>query len=246
MLLLVITLVTTGVLGETEDPAHVVTAEPTSLDGGVSPELASDAGLDEHDLTPHVDEGDGGVTDAGTEVLISELPAVIERPGAVRLHLRLGFVNEWANQPTAPLGLSLGFRFGGIYWTGLIEAWGLMPSSVGNDNSSISVGSFGGITGVCYEHPVLSGSLMGCALGRAGAMRFEPKGVADLHAEWQPILAGGLRVGGEWPRESFLAFYVSLQGFVPIIRGSLIGADIRWEQKWFFGGAQVGFRMRLE
>lgn len=244
-MLLFVLLVTSRVTVGVDEPTHPANDEPASYvaDPGLLPEVHSDAGLD---LLPAPAEGDGGVADAGTEILISEKAAVIDRPGAVRLHLRLGFLNEWANQPTAPLGLSLGFRFGGRSWTGIIEAWGLLPSSIGNRTGSLSVGSFGGITGVCFEHPVLSGSLMGCALGRAGAMRFEPKNVADLSPTWQPILAAGLRVGGEWPRESFLAFYVSLQGFVPIIRGSLVGADLGWTQKWFFGGAQVGFRVRLE
>lgn len=220
-------------------------------DGGLPPEMHSDAGLDEH-YQPSLDAGVGhdAVTpyDAGMEVVISDMPAVIDRPGSVELRFRLGFINEWANQPTAPLGLSFGFRLGGRNWAAIIETWGLIPSTVGNDdaNSSISVTSFGGLTGVCYEHPLLTGELMGCAVGRGGVMLFEPHNAPGLSVTWQPIMALGLRIGGEWPRESFLAFYVSLTGFVPILRGSLVGDTIAWQQKWFFGGVQVGIRMRLE
>ena len=234
-----------------EEPEHTLSPDLETLaaDGGLPPEMHSDAGLDEH-YQPSLDAGVGhdGVTpyDAGMEVVISDIPAVIDRPGAVELRFRLGFINEWANQPTAPLGLAFGFRLGGRNWAAMIETWGLIPSMIGNDTASMTVMSFGGVTGVCYEHPILTGELTACALGRAGVMRFEPHNDDSIKAQWQPLMALGLRIGGEWPRESFLAFYTSLQGFVPILRGSLVGQTIGWQQKWFFGGVQVGIRMRLE
>ncbi len=224
----------------------VLLAVPLQLDGGAeAPPPAEDASVS-------IPAADAGV--AEPEILISDKAALFEpRPTPAgkppfRARVRLGFLNEWGNHPGAPLGLTLGVRLGGEIWGAVLEAWGLVPNSIGDitGTGSLSVGSFGGVLGLCHEHPVLSGSLMGCVLGRAGAMRFEPKNISDLSGEWQPVVAAGLRAGGEWPRDSFLAFYVALHAFVPITRGYLRGENVGWAQSWVFGGAQVGFRLRLE
>lgn len=204
------------------------------------------------DAGPPTSTADAGTTEQ--EILISEKAALLEPapapPGKPPFHarVRLGFLNEWGNHPGAPLGLSLGVRLGGEVWGAVLEAWGLLPNSLGDitGTGTLSVGSFGGVLGLCYEQPVLSGSLMGCALGRAGAMRFEAKNLPDLTSQWQPIVSAGLRLGGEWPRDSFLAFYTTLHAFVPITRGYLRGENVGWTQSWVFGGVQVGFRLRLE
>lgn len=225
----------------------VVTAQLTleSPDSGV-PVEGADAG---------VEVGAGvnvAAADAGSEAVISTTTSVAELTGAhedgLRLHARLGFLTEWGNHPSAPLGLTLAVRVGGPNWSGVLEAWGLLPNSLGDltGTGSLSVYSFGGIGGACYEHAVLSGALMGCVLGRGGVMRFDPRNVADLQGQWQPTVAAGVRAGGEWPRNSFVAFYVTAHAFVPIVRPYLRGENVGWTQTWVFGGAQVGFRVRLK
>ncbi len=226
----------------------VLSNEPTLVEV-IAQERAEEAAADGG-------ESDAGAPDGGSPAQLAlEAPASEDVPAhegeevsGVRVHLRLGFVAEWGSHPGAPLGLSLGGRFGGAHWSAVLEAWGLLPNSIGDslDRGSLSVGSFGGAVGVCYEHPLLSGVLMGCALGRGGVMRFEPHNLSDLQAAWQPLVSGGLRVGGEWPRDSFLAFYTTLEAYVPIVRGSLTGATVGWSQFWVFGGAQVGFRVRIQ
>lgn len=214
-------------------------AVPTDA-GAPEPAAADDAGVV------------AAPTDGGTVVAdgqaVSDVFALFETNDDVHVRLRLGFLTEWGNHPHAPLGLSLGTRIGSRRWGGVIEVWGLLPESIGDttETGSLSVFSFGATVGGCHEIPVLSGVFLGCVLGRGGVMHFEPRNVPDLSPTWQPIGSAGLRFGAEWPRESFLAFYVTAHGFVPFLRGYLRGSTVGWAQSWVYGGAQIGFRLRWQ
>lgn len=199
-----------------------------------------------------------GVADGGSvaaapapEAEISKRRAVIDSSDGLSFRFRLGFSPEWGSQPGASLGAGLGFRLGSGAWSGILEAWNIFPSAFGpigeTRGGSVSSFSVGGILGGCYERPVLSGSLIGCVLARGGAMLFEPRNLPDVTAsQWQPVVSAGLRVSGEWPRESLLAFFVASQVFVPILRPHFDSVQVRWAQSWVFGGLQVGLRLRLQ
>ena len=222
--------------------ALVASAEP---DGGA---VAADAGPEP---APEAAAATPPAADAGTPPApVSTLHALGEESQDFSVRVRAGFITEWGSQPGGTLGASVGVRLGGPRWSALVEAWTLFPSvladlSNGVPAGSVNTWSVGGLAGPCYELPVLSGSLLGCALGRAGALLAEPRNLDPAKPAWLPTVAAGLRVGAEWPRASFLAFYLTAQAFVPLLRALVVGGGLDWGQGWVHGGGQVGLRVRF-
>ena len=146
-------------------------------------------------------------------------------------------------QPDGLVSARLGARVGGGRVSGLLELVLTLPSRLRLSGGGSIEGQFvGGDAGVCLGASVF----VGCALLRAGAMRY---GGADLDMAsqgWLPSLSGGVRAAVEWPRNSLVAVQASLELRVPITRLSLyVGEQLAWQQNWVIGALQAGLVVRL-
>lgn len=183
-----------------------------------------------------------------SQPFISSQRALVRSEGPVETRMRIAVANEWGVHPGGPLGFSLGVSLGHERWSGVLEAWVLFPTIASStvESGSINVFSVGGTGGACYEHPLFTGALSGCLLFRAAALLVEAHHLSDLATGWKFVASPGLRIAAEWPRDSALALYVAAHAFVAVVRGEVRAPSISWAQSWVFGGAQAGFRVRIQ
>lgn len=191
--------------------------------------------------------------EAITEQLHEEPTSPFPTTG-VQIRLNGGFSAEWGIFPESLLGGTLSARIGNDTWSGLLEAWTVFPTAVQmSDEGSVNAFALGGIGGICGQWIVSTIDMSACALGRGGALLIEPKDSNPVQQGWQPTASAGGRVSVEWPRDSLLGVFVSMQLFVPIVRAKLYGNTLSdgtplersWVQPLVFGGGRIGFLLRF-
>ena len=159
----------------------------------------------------------------------------------------LGGITEFGAHPSSMLGVTLGARIGGPVISGVIEGWTIFPTAlIVSPTATLNAFSYGGTIGVCGEAVLLSGDILGCVIGRGGTTLLEGRNAETHPGGWIASAAGGLRLRGEWPRDSLLGFFISVEGFVPIIRTVVTAGDTTWKQPWVFGGGVIGLLLRFK
>lgn len=169
--------------------------------------------------------------------------APVSEPVVVKTAITFAAGADIGQQPEGILGIRAGVRVGGKTLTGLLEGVVILPSRLNlAGGGAIDAFFVGGDAGVCAGASVF----VGCALVRAGAMRFQGVQLTDVQSGWLPAFSAGVRAGLEWPKESVLAVQLAGELRVPITRlRVLVGDDLAWGQNWVIGSVQAGLIVRI-